>query len=303
MFLKSRLIQIVFLPIIFAIYFELSFGQAPSPPNITRQEQSVRSLDSLKSKVDSLRSELHRIDDLEDEYSELKIKIANKYIDATNLLTTVVEVFVGVLALILGGSGIGSWLTLRKARRASLEIRRIKEESERKKKDFEKFVESAKKDIEVQKGYALKIVEKLQNEVRHSKKLFESEIKKCNSSIQSLSKRFRESVDLNTEIMFELMKEYTDLLPITIDKEKLGKIFDRVYKRKTFIYYLQSFILDLITADKEDRIRAIWGIEGMGKADNIKDLQKIADNKDEDPDIRVEAQRAVDNMKRRLKIQ
>jgi len=299
MLFQGKLIQVMSLLLLltFPIFAELTFCQVPPPVNTTGEEELTQRVDSLKSEIDSLRSELHKIDELKDEFSNLKIKVANKYIDFTTLI-------IGFLALFAGGSGVVTWLNYRGAKKASLEIQKILHESEQRKKDFGKFIETAKKEIEDKKDDASKMVERFTKEFMDSKKEFDLEITKLKSAIQSLFKSFLQRVDLNTEIMFQLIKEYTDVLPITVDKEKLGKIFDRIYESKMSMYDLQGFIFDLISEERDERMRAIWGIEGMATKENvkdlIKDLQKIADNKDEDSDIRVEAQRAVDNMKRRL---
>lgn len=273
MFPLNKLVQVSFLLIVvFSMWHNIAFCQTPPPRDTTGESAHLR--DSLKSEMDSLRSELHKIDELKDEFSELKIKVANKYIDFTTLI-------IALIALFAGGSGFASWIAHKSVRRASLKIRKALRESE-----------LAKKEIEHQKQESIAL-----------KKEFESDIKKSMSSIDRLTELFRMGIDRNTEIMAEFLTQYIKLLGLEIDTKKLGEVFDKIYQSKMHLYDIQGFLSDLASDDKDARIRSIWGIEGMGKVENIKDLQKIVDNPHEDPDIRVEAQKAVDNMKRRFGIQ
>lgn len=278
-------------------FFSSGFGfsQTNTSTTVRVVQFPAQVVDSIKTQVDSLNQ---RITELKDEYSELKIKVANKYIDITSLI-------LAFLALFTGGAGIAgilSWINSTNAKRASLEIKRILEEAQQHKNEFEKFVKSVEADIEVKREYVSKVIEESTSQVKDLENRLRSAIDKCNFDIQKSAVRFSETVELNKKLIFQSFIEYTNILPIEISKEKMSKIFDKVYEEQIHWYDLLGFIHDLTSKDRDERIRAILGIEGMGKKENIKDLQKIADNNDEDPDIRVEAQRSVDNMKRRFGI-
>ena len=279
---EKRPLKIAFILIATVCFASYSpFCQA-EPSAVSSQRKCLPQLiDSVKTEVESLRIQLHRIEELKHEYSDLKIKLANKYIDVTSLLTAVVGVLVAVVALVLGGGGIGGWFIFKKVRRTSSEIAKIRTKSERDKRE----------------------IEKLRDQSASLKRTLELDIDRAKSTIENLSTHFRQSLDLRADITGELMREFADMLPVEIDKHKLRTIFDKIYQSKIHLYDLRSFISDLASEEKEIRIRAIWGIEGMGSVENIKYLQSISDNKKEDPDIRLEAQRAVDNLKRRFGVQ
>lgn len=158
-------------------------------------------------------------------------------------------------------------------------------------------------EVKALKNNLEQMAETLRKEFTDINKEFRLQITKSRSTLDTLEKFFKITTDRNTEIIVEFMKQYIEVLGLEVDAKKLGEVFDNIYQRKMYLYDVQGFVSDLASDNKNERIRAIWGIEGIGIVENIKDLQKIVDDPHEDPNIRVEAQRAVDNMKRRFGIQ
>ena len=332
MLFQSKLIQVIFLLLLFTfpIGAELAFCQALPPATTPAEENLAQLADSLRSEINKLRQE----------YSDLKIKMANKYLDWVSYVFAGVTFVAALFSIVFAAVSFFKYRALTAEYKEYLEkvttfqdlARKSMQDIEKSRREFEagltkdkQGIDELKKEFENEHREKTAIFRDLANKslqdintlregaaadlarskqaVNDLKNKFELDIIKSKSVIDSLSKFFKSAMDTNIEIMIELMKDYIELLHLEVDAKKLGEVFDKIYQRKIYLYDLQGFVSDLGSEDKNERVRAIWGIEGMGTAENIKDLQKISDNKDEDPDIRVEAQRAVDNMKRRFGIQ
>lgn len=74
--------------------------------------------------------------------------------------------------------------------------------------------------------------------------------------------------------------------------------FDKKFRKNIHKYDKESYVRDLKSKDKDKKIRAIWGIEGMRNNNSIEELQKIVNNKNEDKWVRKEAEIAIKNLKK-----
>lgn len=77
------------------------------------------------------------------------------------------------------------------------------------------------------------------------------------------------------------------------------KDYDTEFRKNIHKYDQDSYRKDLDTKNRDKKIRAIWGIEGSGNSDNIRDLERIAHDSKEDKSVRKEAEIAVRNLKKR----
>lgn len=291
MFFNNRtLLTVFFICSIFCFFADYSTANNPCRDIAIQDSNSLKKIDSL---IVEIKSESSRFDSLKREFSDLKIELANKYLD-------------WVSYVFVAGTFIAALLSVYSAHLSSLKYKEVREESKEYFKRSSKLtqdIESISKQIQDSKQRFNEGVNKTKEETGKLRNDFLVQIRRSQDTVNSWLRVFEENIETNTEILTELMQEFGEMTGIKITKEKLLEIRDRIYQKQLYLYDLSSYIADLNSENKEERIRAIWGIEGMGEKENIKDLQKIADNKDEDPDIRVIAQQAVENMKRRLGIQ
>jgi hypothetical protein len=203
-----------------------------------------------------------KIRQLEQEFAEFKNTMSNKYVSWASFILAAIAF---VAALI---SALGSWI-------AHLTVR------------------SARADLKREVTYAREWAGK---EIEG----FEKDLSRGRAMIEHMYKSFWQMLRGKQELTSRLIREFGDLLLEKADRDRMREIFDQVWEEELQHYDLGSYVLDLTSPDKDERIRAIWGIEGMGTKENIKDLQKVADNKDEDREVMQEAERAIGNMKRRL---
>ena len=307
MILKSKLLKITFsLFIILLSYVEFTFCNGTFPSDSTRDGNWTQHLDSFRVEI---KSEQSRFDSLKREFSELKIQMANKYLDWASYvlaaITLVAAFFTGIMSLI-------TYQRFRDVSEIHLTI--LKEVSDYRVKILESretidnLIRKLKDEIESSKEIIVSLTEGFKRDLEALKVMVENLIteetqtvnEKARKIVNKEANRFRQTIITSTSIALNLVLEIIEKAGIVVEKEKLDKARDEAFKASLYLYDLNSFIGDLTSDKKEERIRAIWGIEGMGTKENIKDLQEIADNKDEGPDIRVEAQRSVDNMKRRF---
>ena len=78
-----------------------------------------------------------------------------------------------------------------------------------------------------------------------------------------------------------------------------SKNYDVKFKKDIDKYDRDSYQKDLKNRDRDKKIRAIWGLEGMGNSGSINELERIAHNSKEDSWVRKEAKIAIKNLKKR----
>ena len=75
--------------------------------------------------------------------------------------------------------------------------------------------------------------------------------------------------------------------------------YDAKFKKDIDKYDRGSYRKDLRSRDRDEKIRSIWGLEGMGNSGSIDELDRIAHDSKEDKWIRKEAKIASKNLKER----
>lgn len=75
-------------------------------------------------------------------------------------------------------------------------------------------------------------------------------------------------------------------------------LFDRKFEKDIHKYNSDSYLKDLNSKNRDKKIRAIWGVEGMGNKSSIEKLQSIVKNKREDRWVRKEAGISIKNLRK-----
>lgn len=77
-----------------------------------------------------------------------------------------------------------------------------------------------------------------------------------------------------------------------------SKNYDVKFKKDIDKYDRGSYRKDLKSQERDKKIRAIWGLEGMGNTGSINELERIAHNSREDEWVRKEAKIAIKKLKK-----
>jgi hypothetical protein len=321
---KTLQLALFFFTIVFCISIIDVLAQT-TLTNINTEQRLTKitsELDSLKFVLIQIHKEMiqdsihlqkvtNEYTELRKQHFDLKSDISGRHIDWASLVLAAIAVvaafFVGITSHMIHQrsqhvSNIYA-TTIREARDHKLEIVKIQE-------TMDELIRIAKQKSEDSKKELTTLVDNFRNRVEELKVRLEDEAKNQTQMVTENTRRllnkeadrFRQTTRTSSSIALKLAFGVVERIGIVLEKEKLDKARDELFKENLYLYDLNSFIVDLTSDKKDERIRAVWGIEGMGTKENIKDLQEIANNKDEDPDIRVEAQRAVDNMSRRFEI-
>lgn len=78
-----------------------------------------------------------------------------------------------------------------------------------------------------------------------------------------------------------------------------SSLFDTKFKKEIDKYDREGYRKDLKSRDRDKKIRAIWGLEGMGNSRSIDELDRIAHDSKQDKWVRKEAKIAIKNLKKR----
>lgn len=321
MLFQRKLIQVIFLLLLltFPICVELASCQAPPLVDSTGEEERAE----LRGEIDGLKSELSEIPKLKKELSalrkehfDLQSEMAQRHLDwASYVLASIallVALFTAIMAYIINqrfrdvNNIYGSTIKevsehkvkiIESQRTIDDVIRKSKEDYTTSKKELESLRDDFAQQLEKSKaGVQNLIKEQIQTVSDNARRIVNKE-----------ADRFRQTTKRSSVIVLNSAIDLLEKAGVVVEKDKLVKARDEIFKANLHLFDLDSYVADLTSDDKNERFRAIWGIEGMATEetvrDLIKELQKIADNKDEDPDVRVEAQRSIDNLKRRFGIQ
>jgi len=84
------------------------------------------------------------------------------------------------------------------------------------------------------------------------------------------------------------------------DKESTRKILDEMFKPELEKYEARSYLADLHSTKPQQRIAGIWALEQIGGKGELRALQEVSADPDQPSDVRVQAERSVHKMRRRL---
>ncbi|MCP4610580.1 MAG: hypothetical protein GY845_17865 [Planctomycetes bacterium] len=132
---------------------------------------------------------------------------------------------------------------------------------------------------------------------------FDRRIEKIRLNLDNISEQFIDAMDNKRKLMDALTRVLSEKIRQEIPSEEVHNILDTLFQEELDKYELESYIADLQSPDPDVKERAIWGIEAIGPEKFGKDrtseiLQKVVDDPSEGPEIRLQAQRSIENIKR-----
>lgn len=145
--------------------------------------------------------------------------------------------------------------------------------------------------------------DKAEKEFKGQLNIFNGRIEKMSSDLSRLGEQFIIAMDNKRRIMDALVITVGEKIRKKVpDRDILG-ILDDVFKEELDKHEVESFIADLQSRDKEVKERAVWGVEAVGPEKlggdkTVEILEEVMDDLSQDPEIRLQAQRSVENIKR-----
>lgn len=133
--------------------------------------------------------------------------------------------------------------------------------------------------------------------------IFTERIEKIKLDTSRMAEQFIVAMDNKRKIVDKLTISIGERIRKKVPKRDILGILDDIFSEELDKHEVESFIADLRSPDKEVKERAVWGIEGMGpeklgRDKTIEILQKVMDDPGEDPEIRLQAQRSIENIRR-----
>ena len=87
---------------------------------------------------------------------------------------------------------------------------------------------------------------------------------------------------------------------LPVDEKSVRQILDEIFAADLDKYEVRSFLADLDSAVEQERIAAVWALQEIGGEPELRALQKVVADTKESADVRVQAERSVQKMLKRL---
>jgi len=144
---------------------------------------------------------------------------------------------------------------------------------------------------------------KVEEEFKGQLEIFNERIEKIKLDTSRMAEQFIVAMDNKRKILDSLTIAIGERIRKKVPEKDILGILDDIFREELDKQEVESFIADLQSPDKEVKERTVWGIEALGpeklgRENTIKILQKVMDDPGEDPEIRLQAQRSIENIRR-----